>query len=76
MIHCFWTFDSLDGRAGFLAAAFGDAGAAVGDELKRPRLSYNVAIYHRSRGSWAPEPLTRRACASAGARVAISRTVS
>ena len=50
VIHCFWTFDELDEARAFLAAAFGDAGTSVGAGLKRPRLSYNVAIYHRSRG--------------------------
>ena len=34
----------------FLADAFGDPGAELGETLKRPRLTYNVAIYHRSRG--------------------------
>jgi hypothetical protein len=50
VIHCFWTFESLDGARTFLRAAFGDAGGEFGDGLARPRLSYNVALYHRSRG--------------------------
>jgi hypothetical protein len=50
VIHCFWTFDSIDEARSFLAGAFGDTGAVVGAALKRPRLSYNVAIYHRDRG--------------------------
>ena len=50
VIHCFWTFDELDEARAFLATAFGDTGSTVGAGLKRPRLSYNVAIYHRSRG--------------------------
>jgi hypothetical protein len=49
VVHCFWDFDSRDAAATFLADAFGEAGAAVAATLKRPRLSYNVAIYHRSR---------------------------
>jgi hypothetical protein len=49
VVHCFWDFDSMDETAGFLAAAFGAAGAAVAATLKRPRLSWNVAVYHRSR---------------------------
>jgi hypothetical protein len=48
VIHCFWTFESLEEARAFLADAFGDVGRAVGEELKRPRLSYNVAIYHRT----------------------------
>jgi hypothetical protein len=50
VLHCFWTFDSLDQAAEFLDAAFGEAGSVVARELKRPRLSYNVALYHRTRG--------------------------
>ena len=50
VVHCWWTFDSLEDAADFLDAAFGPAGGTVAAELKRPRLSYNVAVYHRSRG--------------------------
>lgn len=50
VIHCFWTFDSMDEATTFLVEAFGDTGAAVAATLKRPRLSYNVAVYHRPRG--------------------------
>lgn len=49
VLHCWWEFESLDDASAFLAAAFGDRGAALAAGLKRPRLSYNVAIYHRSR---------------------------
>jgi SAM-dependent methyltransferase len=49
VVHCFWTFGSVAAAQAFLAAAFGRAGQLVADELKRPRLSYNVAIYHRDR---------------------------
>jgi hypothetical protein len=49
VVHCFWEFDSLEEAARFLAAAFGAAGAAVAGSLTRPRLSWNVAVYHRSR---------------------------
>jgi hypothetical protein len=48
VVHCFWTFESIDAGGAFLAAAFADAGRAVASALKRPRLSYNVAIYHRT----------------------------
>ena len=54
VLHCFWTFESQDATTAFLEAAFGDAGGAVAATLKRPRLSYNVAIYHRTRGGNAP----------------------
>jgi hypothetical protein len=60
VIHCFWTFDTLAGARAFLADAFGPAGAELGGSLKRPRLSYNVAVYHRSRGEvGAADPLDR-----------------
>ena len=50
VVNCFWTFDTSEEAVGFLADALGDAGAALGRELKRPRLSWNVAVYHRTRG--------------------------
>lgn len=54
VLHCFWTFESLEATRAFLGDAFGEAGIALGETLKRPRLSYNVAIYHRWRGGTAP----------------------
>ena len=53
VLHCFWTFDSIEDATRFLGDAFGDVGASVGSALKRPRLSYNVAVYHRIRGGQA-----------------------
>jgi SAM-dependent methyltransferase len=53
VIHCFWTFDEIDEARSFLEATFGDVGSALAANLKRPRLSYNVAIYHRTRGATA-----------------------
>lgn len=50
VVHCFWTFDSIEAGGDFLAAAFAEPGRAVASALKRPRLSYNVAIYHRTFG--------------------------
>jgi hypothetical protein len=50
VIHCFWTFQSIETAARFLGAVFGERGAAFAKRLKRPRLSYNVAVYHRNRG--------------------------
>jgi SAM-dependent methyltransferase len=58
VIHCFWTFDRIEEARAFLESAFGDAGRAVGAGLKRPRLSYNVAVYHRTRGGHAPAEAT------------------
>ena len=48
VIHCFWTFDSMVETAAFLTDAFGAVGDQVAATLKRPRLSYNVAVYHRT----------------------------
>ena len=50
VLHCFWTFESPEATTSFLEAAFGEAGLEVAATLKRPRLSYNVAVYHRTRG--------------------------
>ncbi len=55
VIHCWWTFDAVADAVSFLEAAFGAPGAAVGAELRRPRLSHNVAVYHRTKGG-APAP--------------------
>lgn len=51
VIHCFWTFDSMEVAARFLGAAFGKTGAEVAAGMKRPRLTYNVAVYHRTLGA-------------------------
>jgi SAM-dependent methyltransferase len=51
VVHSFWTFDTIEAARGFLADAFGTAGEAFGAALKRPRLSWNVALYHRTRGA-------------------------
>ena len=48
VVHCWWTFESVEGAQDFLGEAFGEAGRAFAAALKRPRLSYNVAIYHRT----------------------------
>jgi len=50
VVHCFWTFASLEAATAFLGGAFGEVGAGLAATLKRPRLSYNVAVYHRARG--------------------------
>lgn len=54
VLHCFWTFSSIEEAQEFLEAAFGDKGRATGAAMKRPRLSWNVAVYHRWRGGVAP----------------------
>jgi SAM-dependent methyltransferase len=49
VVHCWLEFESLADAGSFLGQAFGDGAADLAAGLKRPRLSYNVAIYHRSR---------------------------
>jgi len=49
VVHCFWDFDSPEETAAFLRDAFGPAGSTIAATLKRPRLSYNVAIFHRAK---------------------------
>ena len=49
VLHCWLDFESLTEAGSFLGATFGDGAADLAANLKRPRLSYNVAIYHRSR---------------------------
>jgi hypothetical protein len=49
VLHCWWTFGSLDEARDFLGRAFGSAGESLASEMHRPRLSYNVALYHRDR---------------------------
>jgi hypothetical protein len=51
VIHCFWTFDDLDTARDVAEQVFGSAASADIAMLKRPRLSWNVAVYHRTRGS-------------------------
>jgi hypothetical protein len=49
VLHCWWSFESPEATTAFLTDAFGEAGAAAAVVLKRPRVAYNVAIYHRGR---------------------------
>jgi hypothetical protein len=57
VLHCFWTFATLEDAKDFLGEAFGPKGVVVGEAMKRPRLSWNVAVYHRWRGGIVPEGL-------------------
>ena len=53
VLHCFWTFPTMD-EAREALALFGERGEAVSARLKRPRLSWNVAVYHRRQGGVDP----------------------
>ena len=48
VIHCWWTFESAEQASELLATVFGSAGVAIAEKMRRPRLEYSVAIYHRS----------------------------
>lgn len=48
VVHCWWTFASTDEARSLLRAAFGPD--AIDGLPTKPRLSYNVAIYHRTKG--------------------------
>lgn len=54
VLHCFWTFESMDDTQAFLVDAFGAIGSELGATLKRPRLTYKVAVYHRWKDGIAP----------------------
>ena len=54
VLHCFWTFGSVEDAQAFLGEAFGERGTAAGAALRRPRLAWNVAVYHRWRGGIEP----------------------
>jgi hypothetical protein len=47
VIHCFWTFGSLD-EARTFAGSFGGRGRTFAVALRRPRLSHNLAVFYRS----------------------------
>ena len=47
VVHAWWTFASMEEAGDILAASFGDRGSALAASLRRPRLSWNVAVYHR-----------------------------
>jgi len=47
VIHCFWMFKSLEEARAF-AGSFGEAGRAMAATMTRPRLSHNVAVFHRT----------------------------
>lgn len=49
VVHCFWEFETAEQTTAFVTEAFGETGATVASTLKRPRLSWNVAVYHRTR---------------------------
>ena len=60
VVHCFWTFATARrGARPSWPTRSASAGRPLGAGLKRPRLSWNVAIYHRWRGGVDPVGRTR-----------------
>jgi hypothetical protein len=54
VVHCFWTWPTIEAAQASLAT-FGPAGVELASTLTRPRLTWNIAIYHRWRGGVVPE---------------------
>jgi hypothetical protein len=50
VVHAWWTFPAIEDARGFLGDAFGDRGQALGESLKRPRISHKLVVYHRTCG--------------------------
>lgn len=48
VLHCWWSWASTVEARRLLEGAFGEVGVAVAERLRRPRLAWNVAVYHRS----------------------------
>ncbi len=60
VLHCWWTFDSLEAAHDLLVPAFGQRGTEVAVGMRRPRLEYKVAVYHRIFGEPEAESDTSR----------------
>ena len=48
VLHCWWTFDSLEDARRLLVGAFGPPADDLAASMTRPRLSHKVAVYHRT----------------------------
>ena len=46
VLHCWWSWGSLEEAAEALGESFGAAGREVAAGMRRPRLAYKVAVYH------------------------------
>jgi hypothetical protein len=66
VIHCWWTFESAEQARDLLVAGFGEPGAELAGQMKRPRLEYQVAIYHRSCPVQTDSAGTQREAAAVG----------
>lgn len=50
VLHCWWSFSSMEDARDVLGGIFGTRGLAVVAGMKRPRIEHKVAIYHRTLG--------------------------
>jgi hypothetical protein len=50
VLHCWLTFDSMEDASTVLGRAFNREPAAVESEIRRPKVEWKVAVYHRSMG--------------------------
>jgi SAM-dependent methyltransferase len=66
VIHCWWTFESIEQARELLGEAFGATGVETAEKMKRLRLEYAVAIYHRSAPGATAEVDEAGVAASAG----------
>ena len=48
VIHCWWAFESIEQARELLGTVFGPAGVEAAERMRRLRLEYSIAIYHRS----------------------------
>jgi hypothetical protein len=46
VLHCWWQWATPEDAAAELGAWFGEVGRSVAQAMRRPRLSYKVAVYH------------------------------
>jgi hypothetical protein len=49
VVHAWWSFADAASMEAAVAGAFGEAGRSVAAAARRPRLAWNVVVYHRRR---------------------------
>lgn len=76
VIHCWWTFASLEQANELLGTVFGSAGVELAEAMKRPRLEYSVAIYHRSAPGGPGGPSCEEGADSADADAGLVRSAA
>lgn len=56
VLHCWWRWETQDEATDVLGTWFGDTGRAIAQGMRRPRLSYKVAVYHADASQLAAMP--------------------